>query len=224
MPAAKTDTRQLIIDTAIRLFEERGYAATTMRAIATEAGLAPSNAYYWFASKDDLVQELYRRIQAEHAARAAEVLVAGGTLEERLRAVEHAYLDVIARYHGFGVAFLSTAMRSDSAANPLSAASTEAREMSLTIYREVVVGARPAVTPRLREVLPGVLWLCHLGITLFWVSDASAHQERTRLLVDTASPLVTGMVRLGRLPIAGTFVNQLGRTLGVVLRPAVVDR
>ena len=64
MPAAKGDTRQLIIDTALRLFEERGYAATTMRAIATEAGLAPSNAYYWFRSKDDLVQAFYLAIQA----------------------------------------------------------------------------------------------------------------------------------------------------------------
>ena len=72
MPAAKGDTRQLIVDTALRLFEERGYAATTMRAIATEAGLAPSNAYYWFANKDELVQAFYLRIQQEHAQRREE--------------------------------------------------------------------------------------------------------------------------------------------------------
>jgi AcrR family transcriptional regulator len=221
MPAAKGDTRQLIIDTALRLFEERGYAATTMRAVALEAGLSPSNAYYWFASKDELVQAFYLRIQEQHRVRAAEVLTTGGRLVDRLRAVEHAYLDVVAPHHRFGAAFLTTAIRSDSPSNPLSAASSEAREESLAIYREVVAGARPALTPRLRGVLPELLWLCHLGLTLFWVSDSSADQERTRRLVDTAAPLVTGMARLGRLPIAASVVDQLGRVLGVVLdRPA----
>ena len=212
-----TDTRQVILDAALRLFEERGYAGTTMRAIAAEAGVATGNAYYWFADKDDLVQELYRRIQSEHRDRCAPVLGAGGTLQDRLLAVEHAYLDVIGRYHDFGVAFLSTAVGSDSPANPLSAASSEAREMSLAIYRELVAGARPLPTPRLRAVLPDLLWLCHLGLTLFWVSDASPDQHRTRRLVDTAAPLVTGLVRLGRLPLAAGFVDQLGRVLAVAL-------
>ena len=45
-----------------------------MRAIAVEAGVAPSNAYYWFASKDQLVQKFYRRIQLAHRDRSAEAL------------------------------------------------------------------------------------------------------------------------------------------------------
>jgi AcrR family transcriptional regulator len=217
MPAPKADTRQLILDTALRLFEQRGYAGTTMRAIAAEAGVATGNAYYWFANKDELVQELYQRIQADHRARAAVILAGGGTLADRLRAVEHAYLDVIEPHHGFGVAFLSTAIRSDSPANPLSDDSSGAREASMSIYRDVVAGARPAVTPRLRAVLPDLLWLCHLGVTLLWVSDASAGQQRTRRVVDTAVPLVTGLARLARLPMAAAFVDQLDRVLAAVL-------
>src|ERR1700712_1618838 len=104
------DTRTLIVETALRLFEERGYAGTTMRAIATEAGLAPSNAYYWFASKDDLVQEFYRRIQLDHRARSARALAAGGSLADRLRAVEDVFFEVIGPYHGFGAAFVGTAI------------------------------------------------------------------------------------------------------------------
>lgn len=59
-----TATRQLIVATAIRLFEGTGYAGTTMRGIATEAGVAPSNACCRFASKDQLVQESYLRDSA----------------------------------------------------------------------------------------------------------------------------------------------------------------
>jgi AcrR family transcriptional regulator len=216
MPAPRGDTRQLIIDTALRLFEERGYAATTMRAIATEAGLAPSNAYYWFRSKDELVQAFYLRIQAEHRDAVADVLGGGGSVTDRLRAVEHGYLDVIGRYHGFGTAFVSTALATPEA-NPLSEASREPREQSMAIFADVVAGARPAVPAKVRGVLPDVLWLCHLAITLFWVTDRSPGQERTRRLVDAAVPLVGPMIRVARLPWGATALDQVRATLAVAL-------
>ena len=137
------DTRTLIVETALRLFEERGYAGTTMRAIATEAGLAPSNAYYWFASKDQLVQEFYLRIQVAHRERSAAALAAGGTLAERLRAVEEAFFEVIGPYHGFGAAFVGTAIAPGAAVSPFSEESSEAREISLGIFRDVVAGGIP---------------------------------------------------------------------------------
>lgn len=211
------DTRQLILDTALGLFEEHGYAATTMRAIATEAGVAPSNAYYWFASKDDLVQEFYRRIQTQHRERAGHALAGAGSLAERLRAAEHASLDVMDPYHGFGRAFLTTAIDPASASSPFSAESREARELSLSIYREVVAGAAPAVPKRMAAVLPDLLWVCHLGVTLFWVTDSSSGQQRTRELVDRSVALLAGTVKLARLPGATGVLDQLAGVLGVVV-------
>lgn len=216
MPAAKGDTRQLIIDTALRLFEERGYADTTMRAIASEAGLAPSNAYYWFRSKDELVQAFYLAIQEQHRARAAEVLASGGTVVDRLRAVEHAYLDVIERYHGFGRAFVSTALATPEA-NPLSESSRRPREESMAIFADVVAGAQPPVPAKVRSLLPELLWLCHLAITLFWVTDGSPGQRRTRRLVDASVPLVTPMLRIARLPWGGAAIDQVRTALAVVM-------
>ena len=46
-----------------------------VRQIATEAGLSPSNAYYYFSGKDELVQELYRQLQVEHRQAAAPGIV-----------------------------------------------------------------------------------------------------------------------------------------------------
>lgn len=215
---APNDTRQLILDTALRLFEERGYAATTMRAIATEAGLSPSNAYYWFASKDQLVQEFYERIQDDHRDRVAQVLAGSGTLAERLLAVERGYLEVIGRYHGFGQAFVATALTSD-AGSPLSPESTVPREKSLAIYRDVVAGAKPAVPAKVAGVLPELLWLCHLAITLFWVTDRSPEQERTARLVDATVPLLVPLVRVARLPWGGAVTEQLQRALAIVMTP-----
>ena len=67
-------TRSAIIDAALRLFREKGYDATTMRAVAAEAGVSVGNAYYYFASKEHLVQGFYDREQLDHAAAARVVL------------------------------------------------------------------------------------------------------------------------------------------------------
>ncbi len=216
MPAARGDTRQLIVDTALRLFEERGYAATTMRAIATEAGLSPSNAYYWFATKDELVQAFYLRVQEQHRDRVAGLLQGDGSLVDRLRAAEHAYLDVIGPYHGFGRAFVSTALATPDA-SPFSEASRRPREESIAIYAEIVAGARPAVPVKARSALADLLWLCHLGVTLFWVADRSPDQERTRRLVDAAVPLVAPMLRVLRLPWGTSALEQVRRALDVAM-------
>jgi AcrR family transcriptional regulator len=211
------DTRQLILDTAIRLFEERGYAGTTMRAIATEAGVAPSNAYYWFASKDQLVQEFYRRIQVAHADRSAEALAGGGSLSERLLAVERAGIEVMAPYHGFGAAFVGTAIVPGASVSPFSDESAGARELSMAIYRDVVEGASPAVPAKLAAVLPDLLWLAHLSVTLYWVIDTSPDQERTDQLVERSVAMLAGAIRLSRLPGAAGLIGQVASVLDVVV-------
>ena len=150
--AAKSEqTRQLVADTALSMFREIGFEKTTMRAIAAEAGVSVGNAYYYFASKDDLVHELYIQVQAEHAARASEALDGTASLADRLKATLHAGLDVMAPYHRFGADFVATAIRPTSPVNPFSAGSTPAREASLDIFRRTVEGARPAVPKKLRS-------------------------------------------------------------------------
>lgn len=205
------DTRAHVRSTALRLFRERGYAATTMRLVAQEAGVATGNAYYHFASKDHLVQELYRDVNDDHARRAAAVLADGGDLSSRLRGVLHAGLDAFTPYHAFGAEFVTVAIRPASAASPFSPASREAREVSQRLFDEVVAGARSAVPAGLRDELPGLLWLAQLGLLLFWVHDGSPEQRRTRRLVDGAAPLVGRLVQLARLPVARGVVDDLLR-------------
>ena len=129
------DTRSLVRSTALRLFRERGYAATTMRAIAQEAGVSTGNAYYHFESKDHLVQELYLDVNRDHVRRAHTVLAAGGDLSTRLRGVLLAGVDSFADYHGFGGEFITVAIRPGSAASPFSADSAEARSLSQGLFR-----------------------------------------------------------------------------------------
>jgi AcrR family transcriptional regulator len=216
MAAKSEQTRQLVADTALRMFRDIGFEKTTMRAIAAGAGVSVGNAYYYFASKDDLVHELYIQVQAEHAARASEALDGTASLTERLKATLHAGLDVMAPYHRFGADFVATAIRPTSPVNPFSARSTPAREASLDIFRRTVDGARPGVPKKLRTDLPELLWLCYMGITLFWVYDASEGQRRTRRLVDGAAPLIARGLALARIPGVSKVLDDvldLGRSI-----------
>ena len=66
---AEPDTRTKILEAALALFRERGFAEATMREIATRAGVASGLAYYYFDSKDAIVLAFYQRAQEELAPR-----------------------------------------------------------------------------------------------------------------------------------------------------------
>lgn len=55
---SSSHSRQLIIATAIQLFQERGYAKTSMSEIARLAGMAQSSLYYWFSSKEAILDSI----------------------------------------------------------------------------------------------------------------------------------------------------------------------
>ena len=123
-------TRRTIVDAAMRLFNRDGYAGTTMRAIAAEAGVSLGNAYYYFGSKEHLIQAFYDQLQVEHAAAAEDVLARETGFAPRLLGVLQAWLDVAEPHHEFGGEFFRNAAdpRSRSRKTPLLRNGDEAAE------------------------------------------------------------------------------------------------
>ena len=58
LEAIRESSRNAILQAALRLFAERGYHATTIEAIAREAGIAKGLVYNYFASKQELLRQL----------------------------------------------------------------------------------------------------------------------------------------------------------------------
>jgi AcrR family transcriptional regulator len=200
-------TRSGIVDAAMNLFRQGGYDATTMRAIADEAGVSLGSAYYYFSGKEELVQAFYDQIQVEHAA-AAETAYDTVVFADRLRGVVDSFLDVAGPFHDFGGQFFRNAADPRSPLSPFSEQSGPAREASTALFRRVVEGSDLKVAPALRDELPELLWLLHMGVVLFWVHDDSDGQRRTRVLVAGIVPLVDRAVRLTRLPLVRGLVDD----------------
>ncbi|MEU7797820.1 TetR family transcriptional regulator [Micromonospora arborensis] len=202
-------TRQLIRDTAMRLFRERGYAQTTMRAIAQEAGVAVGNAYYYFGSKDHLIQEFYAHAQVEHRAAAQPVLDREDAFGARLAGVLHAGIDVLTPSHEFAATFFKTAAEPTSPLSPFSAESSGPREAAIRLFGEVLTGSTAKVDAELRPQLPELLWLAYMGVILYWVHDRSPGQTKTRQLIDGVVPLIDRLVALSRLRVLRPVTRQV---------------
>jgi AcrR family transcriptional regulator len=216
-PPKSEQTRARIVETALRLFKERGYDRTTMRAIAAEAGVSVGNAYYYFDSKEHLVQGFYRLVESLHAEAVVAILPEHRDFESRLRQTMLAWLDVAAPYHEFAAQFFKNAADPASPLSPFSAESAPAREASIDIYRRVLDGSSAVVPSNLAAELPRLLWLYQMGVVLFWVHDRSAGTERSRDLVDRTVPLVARLVAISRYRLLRSTVDQvldLVRTLG----------
>ncbi|OLF10434.1 TetR/AcrR family transcriptional regulator [Actinophytocola xanthii] len=212
-------TRTLIVETALRLFQEHGYAKTTMRAIAREAGVSVGNAYYYFSSKEQLVQGFYDRITELHEQACAEVLRTEREFATRLRAVMHGWIDVAAPYHEFGKQFFVNAVDPESPLSPFSAESSPARESQIALHRRVLDGSTVKVDTELRPELPELLWLYEMGVVLFWVHDRSPQCRKTRLLVDRTVPLINRVVGLSRLRLLRPVTREIVQLVGELSRP-----
>ncbi|HEY2793314.1 MAG TPA: TetR family transcriptional regulator [Micromonosporaceae bacterium] len=202
-------TKRLIVSTALRMFRENGYEQTTMRAIAKEAGVSVGNAYYYFGSKDHLIEAFYEDMQDAHREHAAPVLAASTDFGERLRGTFQAGIDALGPYHEFAAKFFKSAAEPTSPLHPLSPESAPARGASIALFRDVLEGSDAKVDKELRGELPELLQLLYLGIILFWVHDLSPEQRKTRLLIDRLTPMIDRLVGLSRLRILRPMSREL---------------
>jgi AcrR family transcriptional regulator len=193
-------TRTLILDTAMRLFQERGYDKTTMRAIAKEAGVSVGNAYYYFESKEFLIQGFYDLMTHAHALDATARMEGVRDFGERLRISLESWLDSAAEYHEFAAQFFRTAADPDSSLSPFSNESHPARTTAVELFRDVLTGSdlAPKLDAELAELLPDLLWLHLMVVVLYWVFDRTPDTARTREFVRRSTPFAARVIALSR--------------------------
>lgn len=84
MDKPATNTRTRIVETADRLFYERGYGHTSFADIAAAVELSRGNFYYHFKSKDEILAAVIELRQAKTQAMLDAWAAAGATPHERI--------------------------------------------------------------------------------------------------------------------------------------------
>lgn len=89
----RSETRERLFEVALREFRDVGVAAAQIDRIAKAAGVARGTFYFHFATKDDVLVELARRINVRVARRVAVLGDSQPTIHELLLRVNDAIMD-----------------------------------------------------------------------------------------------------------------------------------
>ncbi|HEV2400919.1 MAG TPA: TetR family transcriptional regulator [Candidatus Sulfotelmatobacter sp.] len=195
------DTRRKIYDAAMALFREKGFEETTMRDIATKAGVALGGAYYYFSSKDAIVLAFYRKMQEASNEPVLATLAEHKKLRDRLRSVIDQRLKLLAPNRKFCAALFRHAPNSADPLSPFSSETRVIRDAAIEHMRIAIEGSDAKVPPDLNPRLPYLLWLYQMALIMFWLYDQSANQERTQKLMDKSLMLLVNLLRISALPL-----------------------
>ena len=203
-----SETRNRLLTTALSLFRRNGLDATTMRDVAREAGIALGAAYYYFDSKEAIVQGYYEEVQKEHKRRVEEVFEKENLdLQARLRVAFHTKLEIVSDDRKIlGALFRYTG----EPGHPLSVfgPGTQAnRQQSMEVFQLALAGEN--FPQELSAVVPLALWALHMASLLYFIYDDSPNQERTHKLVDSVITLLVRLFGVVSLPIFSPFRESI---------------
>jgi AcrR family transcriptional regulator len=185
------ETRAKILEAALELFREKGFAETSMREVAARARVATGLAYYYFASKDVIVHAFYQQAK-DDLAPLLEAAQKGKKLEARLAAI----ISVKFRYFEPNRKFLGALM-----GHAFAPESKAVREQDLAQFERALAETDTTVPDDMAAQLPKILWMYQMGLILFWIYDRSEGQARTMKLLEASVRMVSVMIRLGSLPL-----------------------
>jgi AcrR family transcriptional regulator len=210
------ETRERIVDAALKLFREQGFDATTMRDVAAAAGVATGAAYYYFRSKEELVMAFYVRTAEEARSLLPASMGESNDLRKRLQAVIDLKLSQFAEHRRLLIALVRIGIDPGHRLSPFGKETESMREESIDAFRLALQGSNVRIPKELQPDLPRLLWLYFMGVILFWIFDDSPKQKRTRTLLDGTLDLIVRLIRLSSLPLMGPIRRRLLNTLRAV--------
>jgi AcrR family transcriptional regulator len=147
-PASPASTpRDLLVETALRLFRDRGFRATGIDLILAESGVAKKTLYRHFGSKDDLiVAALVRRDELWREWFRGAIKARGRSPAERLLAIFEALEEWFARSDFHGCMFINAAAEFPAHEDAIHAEAARHKRLVREIVRDLAedAGAKDA--------------------------------------------------------------------------------
>ncbi|MEM7184485.1 MAG: TetR/AcrR family transcriptional regulator [Spirochaetota bacterium] len=196
-------TKQLIYNTAIALFTEKGFDQTTMREIAKQANISLGLAYYHFRTKDDLVMKFYEATQKESLQACKEFFQQESKLQSKIQFILKQKVKQFYPYRNFLHVLANHASNPSHPLSPFSQETQQIRDDAIHIFSLALQHSKDTLPKDLRTILPELLWLYQLGIIYFWLVDGSEEKRKTDALIDESLKLLFSLLKLANLPLMG---------------------
>jgi len=209
-------TRQHILNTAVRLFMTQGYDATTMRDIATAAECSPGLTYRYFAQKEALVVALYDDLAAETFTFAHSLSFM--PMAERYHILmEHKLAQV--KPHRAALMALFCALMQPNASETLSVwgrNSSDSRDKMLDVFTHVVKGATDKLNDPVASSMTTLLYAFYILLMIFWSYDRTRDNRATHLMLDFMREALKIVRPMMLMPVITKAVIRLAEILALV--------
>jgi AcrR family transcriptional regulator len=202
-------TRNRILKSAIELFISSGFEKATMREIAKKAGISPGAIYYYFESKEHVVQAFYDSTQKEHYEACEELLTQERSLKIRLKGIIRKKIELAQPTRDISKVLFRVASDPSNPLSPFSPQSKPVRDEAILFIKEMIEGSEDKIHSDLMEILPEYIWLYQMGIILYWIHDRSENAEKTFTLIHKTSDLIVRLIKLYGSPFMAPVRRKL---------------
>jgi AcrR family transcriptional regulator len=211
--AKAEETRNRILDAALRLFRERGFEQTTMRDVAAEAGVATGAAYYYYRSKQDLVMAFYLRTDEEARDDFARAISSSKELKKRLRGLIETKFAQFEEHRSLLTALLKSGVDPRDPLSPFGEETKPVRDENIAWFARALEASDVAIPKDLAPHLPRLLWLYSMGLIYSWIVDPTPEQRRTQRMLDATLELIVQLLRVSSLPFMGPLRKRALKVL-----------
>jgi pyoverdine/dityrosine biosynthesis protein Dit1/AcrR family transcriptional regulator len=196
-----------VLETALALFAERGYEATSIRDIARGAGVSIALVCQSFPTKEHFALALYERLANELSEWAMEM--PAGTVAERFQAAARQKLALLEPHRRALVALAARAIDPEARASVLGKSTEIVRSKVAGVFWTAVSGASDAPDRDEAARLARLLYGAHLGLTLLFLQDADG-----RMASQALAMLGAALPALSASPIGAFAAQQIDGVFG----------
>ncbi len=149
----RPDIGQKLLDAAEAVIRKDGYAAATVRRIATEAGLKHQSVFYYFGTQEELLLALYRRTAESYREQLKEALNSVRPLRAMWNIISNPDTTSL------GLEFMALANHNEAIRQEMAATSESFRELEAEAVKRHLEerGIEPRLSPELVSVLTNAL-------------------------------------------------------------------
>lgn len=98
MEVREKNTKERILEEALKLFSQKGYIGTSMNDIATKLGVTKAALYKHYTNKQEILDSIVEKMNQMDMERAKKYEMPEGTMEEVIEGYENIAIDKIKQY------------------------------------------------------------------------------------------------------------------------------